>query len=159
MYSQGIYRTKKTGRLSKQFTEMIEKNHLEITEYFMNDLFKNNDTAAYRSADRYLVYQSSDMIFRDLSVWLNRGYPKKKIKERYIALGKDHYSRGIPFPQVQKAMVLQKRYLWLLVMEQLTDEKTDYIEAVELHNRVTLFFDRATYYMLKGYDESIFKYF
>ena len=150
---------RKINLFLNKFVRLVEENHQTITEYFMNDLLKNNDTNAYRSMDKYIIYESSNMIYRNLSHWISQTYSKESIKERYIALGKDRSSRAIPFPQVQKAMVLQKRHLWLFVMENMDDDIIDLIETHELNNRVALYFDRATFFMLKGYDEKINKKF
>ena len=147
---------KKKSVLLNRFVKLIEEKHLEITEAFMNDLLKKPDTAAYHAIDRYTMYEASDMIYRDLSTWIAKEYPKKKIEERYLKIGKERFAMGIPFPQVQKAIVLQKRHLWLFVIDKLYDDKTAYMEALELNNRVTLYFDRAVHYMLQGYHDMIY---
>ena len=121
----------------------------------MNDLLKNNDTTGYHNLNREQIYNASDVIYRDLSKWIVKDYPKEKIEERYRRLGRDRFDQNIPFPQVQKAMVLQKRHLWLFVMDKLYGDLTSYKEAVELNNRVVLFFDRATFFMLNGYYQKI----
>ena len=144
----------KSSLLFNRFVRLVEENHQEITERFMNDLLKNPDTMAYRSnADREMIYQSSDSVYRDLSQWIDREYPKEKIAEHYEKIGRERRGLGIPVSQVQKAMVLQKRHLWLFVMDKLYDDLTSYKEAVDLNNRVVLFFDRATTFMLRGYED------
>jgi len=150
---------KKINLFLNKFVQLVEENHQIITEYFMNDLLRNNDTTAYRSVDKNTIYQSSNMIYRNLSIWISKSFTKESIKERYINLGKERFCMAIPFPQVQKAMVLQKRYLWIFVMENMEEELIDYIEAQKLSNRVGLYFDRAIFFMLKGYDEEINKKF
>lgn len=142
-----------------KFINLVEENHQAITEQFMNDLLHNNDTPAYRSIDRYVIYESSNGIYRNLSKWTSQNFSKENIESKYVPLGKDRWERGIPFPQVQKAMVLQKRHLWIYVMKEMDNEIFDYMEALELNNRVALYFDRATFFMLKGYDEKINKRF
>ncbi|PKL39996.1 MAG: hypothetical protein CVV44_07190 [Spirochaetae bacterium HGW-Spirochaetae-1] len=144
---------KNANILFNSFVRLIEEEHQEITERFMNDLIKNADTSAYRSLNRDHVYEGSDVVYRDLSKFIAKAYPKDKIKEHYIKLGKERFNQGIPFPQVQKALVLQKRHLWLFVMDKLYNDLTSYKEAVDLNNRVVLFFDRATNYMLRGYED------
>ena len=150
---------KKKNHFLNRFLLLIEENHQSITDLFMNDLLHNNDTAAYRSMDKFIIYESSNIIYRNLSKWTSQNFSKENIKSKYVALGKDRWKRGIPFPQVQKAMVLQKRHLWLYVMNQIKDEVFDYMEAIDLNNQVALYFDRAVFYMLKGYDEKINKKF
>ncbi len=142
---------KRSHILTNSFVKLIEENHEKITEFFMNDLLKNPDTEAYRHISRDSMYESSDMVYRDLSQWIARDFSKKKIEERYLKIGRERYFSGIPFFQVQKALVLQKRHLWLFVMDKLYSDSTILTEALELNNRVTLYFDRAVYYILKAY--------
>jgi hypothetical protein len=150
-----IFRPKKI--LFNHFVQLVEKNHAQITERFMNDLMKNPDTDAYRTLDRGLIYEHSDIVYRDLSTWISREYPKSKIAERYMKIGEDRWNRGIPFSQVQKALSLQMRHLWLFVMDKLFSDMTAYQDALELNNRVVLYFERAMFYVLKGYEKMIYK--
>lgn len=145
----------KPNILFNRFVKLVEDNHQAITEAFMNDLLKNADTDAYRSMDRAEIYEASDTVYRDLSTWIAKSYPKERIEERYLRIGKDRFDGGVPFAQVQKAMTLQKRHLWLFVMDKLYDDATAYREALELNNRVVLYFDRATFYMLKAYQREL----
>ena len=148
---------RKKNILFNRFVKLVEDNHQIITERFMNDLIKNPDTAAYRVVDHHAVYDLVHGIYKDLSTWIAREYPKSKIEERYMKIARERFGMGIPFYQVQKAFVLMKRHLWLFVIDKLYDDKTMYEEAIDLNNRVTLYFDRALYYMLKGYFEIINK--
>jgi hypothetical protein len=137
--------------LSNKFVQLIEENYQQLTENFMNDLLKHPETQAYRTADRDEIYQASVLMYKDLSQWISRTFPKEKIEERYNKLGRERYEMGIPLQQVIKGLILQRRHIWLFVMNRMYDDKTDYMEALELNNRVTLYFDRAMLSALKGY--------
>jgi hypothetical protein len=139
--------------LFNRFVQLIEKDHQIITDRFITDLIKNPETSAYHNRDVKSIYDYCDKIYSDLSIFISSDYPKKKIEEVYTNKGKDRLNQGIPFSQVQKAITLQRRHLWLYVLDKLYDDNTAYKEAIELNNRVLLFFDRATFYMLKGYEE------
>ena len=139
--------------LSNKFVQLIEENYQHLTEIFINDLIKHPETIAYRGADRDTIYQSSVIMYKDLSTWISRAFPKDKIEERYVKLGRERFEMGIPIQQVMKGLILQRRHIWLFVMKRMYDDKTDYMEALELNNRVTLYFDRAILAALKGYME------
>ena len=42
-------------------------------------------------------------------------------------------------------------------MDKLYSDLTSYKEAIDLNNRVVLYFDRATFYMLEGHEERLHK--
>lgn len=148
---QPIIKTKNI--LSNKFIQLIEENYQELTETFINDLLKHPETIAYRGSDRDKIYESSVTMYKDLSKWISREFPKEKIEERYLKVGRERFDMGIPLQQAVKGLILQRRHIWLFVMKRMYDDKTDYMEALELNNRVTLYFDRAMLFMLKGYME------
>ncbi|MBN2160477.1 MAG: hypothetical protein JW807_13870 [Spirochaetes bacterium] len=146
---QPLVRSKKI--LSNRFIHLIEEHYEDLTQTFMTDLLKHPETTAYRGADRDEIYRSSVMIYKDLSTWISREFSKQKIEERYVKIGRVRCDMGIPVQQAMKGLILQRRHIWLFVMDKMYDDKTDYMEALELNNRVTLYFDRAMLAMLKGY--------
>ncbi|MBP7735566.1 MAG: hypothetical protein KA369_06290 [Spirochaetes bacterium] len=141
--------------LANKFVKLIEESHEELTEIFMNDLLKHPETDAYKNSDRDDIYRFSDLVYKDLSLWISKEFSKEKIDERYGKMGKERCEAGIPIEQVLKALILQRRHIWLFVMDKMYDDKTDYMEALELNNRVTLYFDRAMIAMARGYMKMI----
>jgi hypothetical protein len=146
---------RKKNILLNKFVKLIEESHAQLTEIFMNDLLKHPETSAYRNSDRDDIYQFSDLVYKDLSVWISSEFSKEKIDERYGKMGRERCEAGIPIEQVLKALMLQRRHIWLFVMNKMYDDKTDYMESLELNNRVTLYFDRAMIAMAKGYMKMI----
>ncbi len=146
-----------TNILENRFVEIIEENHQAITEQYMNDLLRNPDTVAYRNMDRQKVYEEGDRIYRELSKWIVKQYPKGEIAKYYSKLGREKFDQGVPFSQAQKAMVLQRRHLWLFILNKLYYDASLYKEALDLNNRVVLYFDRAMYHLLEGYESRIYK--
>jgi hypothetical protein len=143
--------------LANRFVELIEENHQAITEKYMNDLLKNPDTPAYRKLDRHDIYESANRIYRELSKWVVKDYTKKEIDKYYSKLAKERAEQGIPFAQAYKALVLQRRHLWLFIRERLYSDQQLYREALDLINRVVLYFDRATLSLLATYEDLIYK--
>ncbi|OHD69036.1 MAG: hypothetical protein A2W19_17435 [Spirochaetes bacterium RBG_16_49_21] len=141
--------------LTNRFVKLIEENYNTLIEIFMNDLLRHPETDAYRTVDQEKLYQFSVLIYKDLSKWISREFPKSKIEERYVKFGRERFDMGVPIQQVIKGLILQRRHIWLFVMDKMYDDKTDYMEALILNNRVTLYFDRALVYMAQGYMEML----
>jgi hypothetical protein len=61
---------------------------------------------------------------------------------------------GFSLSEVIHALILVRRHLWLKVLgEGLLDTILDLYQSIELNNRVTLFFDRAIYFITVGYQK------
>jgi hypothetical protein len=138
--------------ITNKFVRLVEENHQEIIEHFMNDVLRNKKTVAYRKLDPHDLYDIGSRVYREMSKWVAKDLPKEEVKEYYKKLGKIRHEEGIPASQFFQALVLLKRHMWLFVRKQLEDEMTDYKQAMEINDRVVLFFDRAAYYMLTGYE-------
>ena len=138
--------------ITNKFVRLIEENHQVIIEHFMNDILRNKKTVAYRKLDPEDIYEIGSRVYRELSKWVAKDLPKEEVKGYYKKLGKIRNDEGIPASQFFQALVLLKRHMWLFIRRQLENEMTDYKQAMEVSDRVILFFDRAAYYMLTGYE-------
>lgn len=147
----------KSEILTNKFVELIMENHQQITEHFMNNLLSNPETSAYKNLDSQLVYESGNRIYRELSKWITKEYPKEEIAKQFRKIGKEGFKQGIPFSHAYKALVLLRRHLWLFVEREMDSDISDLKQALDLSNRVVLYFDRAAFYMLQGYEETLYK--
>jgi hypothetical protein len=143
--------------ITNKFVRLIEENHQQIIEHFMNDVLRNKKTVAYAKLDAHDLYEIGGRVYRELSKWIAKDLPKEEVKAYYHKLGKIRHTEGIPASEFFQALVLLKRHLWLFIRTQLENEFTDYKQAMEVSNRIVLFFDRAAYYMLTGYEDEIGK--
>ena len=81
--------------------------------------------------------------------------PKEDIAEYYTALGKQRSKEGFALSEVIQALIITRRNIWLKVLsEGLLDTVLDHHQALELNNRVVLFFDRAIYFTSLGYEKT-----
>ncbi len=147
----------KSNILTNRFVELVEENHQEITELFMNDLLRDPKTIGYRNLDRQMIYESANSIYREIPKWIVKNYPKEEIEKRFRKLGRDRFEQGVPFSHVFRALVLLKRHLWVYVLQKVEEDLSVYVQAIELNNRVVLYFDRASFFMLQGYEEMLNK--
>ncbi|TAL36744.1 MAG: hypothetical protein EPN93_07945 [Spirochaetes bacterium] len=148
---------KKSNILSNKFVLLIEDNIQEIAEQFMNDLLKSPETIAYRQLGRQDVYEAAYRRLHEISQWISKNYPKQEIERYYRQIGRERYEQGIPFSAAFRFLVLLKRHMWLFVLNKLYYDATIYEQALDLNNRVVLYFDRAAYYLLCGYEDMLNK--
>ncbi len=148
---------KKSNILSNKFVALIEDNIQEIADMFMNDLLKSPETVAYRQLDRQEVYEAAYKRLHEISKWIMKDYPKQEIERYYRQIGRERFEQGIPFTAAFRFLVLLKRHTWIFVLKKLYYDATVYEQALELNNRVVLYFDRAAYYLLCGYDDMLKK--
>jgi hypothetical protein len=144
--------------LSQKFVELIEKNADKLARQWLQDVRKNVHTPAYHTFDEDLLYQRAFDMYKNLGQWLNVQTPKEQTTKYYLKYGQDRCQEGFPLPELIYSFVLFRRHLWLYILHSgFLDTAYELLRALELNNRVILFFDRALHSMVRGYEGCVKK--
>jgi hypothetical protein len=93
-------------------------------------------------------------MYKNLGQWLNVQTPKEQTSRFYQKYGQDRCQEGFPLPELIYSFILFRRHLWLFILHSgFLDTAYELLRALELNNRVILFFDRALHSMALGYEE------
>ena len=94
-------------------------------------------------------------IYRHLGEWL-LGKNELDIEQRYREIGSRRAQQKVPLSEVVQAIVLVKENLWeFLKSEAVTDQAMEIMGELELLQMLEMFFDRAIYYGVVGYEEEV----
>jgi hypothetical protein len=139
--------------------KLIEDNADELSKRLVKDLLSREETKGYRTLSEDLVRERVRDVYSKLGSWLStEKHASGEIRNVYTELGKKRFREGIPLHEVVLAFMLIKRHLWLYVREkQFFDSAYELYQALELNNRVVLFFDRVIYFVTIGYEEELLK--
>lgn len=92
-------------------------------------------------------------IYRHLGEWL-LGKNELDIEHRYRQIGARRAHQQVPLSEVIQAIVLTKENLWdFLKSEAVIDRAVEIMGELELLQMLEMFFDRAIYYAVVGYEE------
>lgn len=139
-----------------KLVKLIEDNQKELTNRSLKDLQEREETKRYRSVQPELLAERVSDVFSKLVYWLNKERRAVDLQKYYTDLGKRRFNEGIPLSEVVLAFMLLKRHLWLFVTEkQFFDSTYECYQALELNNKVVLFFDRVIYFTIRGYEEEV----
>ncbi|HOO38596.1 MAG TPA: hypothetical protein PLV78_09810 [Deltaproteobacteria bacterium] len=139
--------------------KLIEDNAEELSKRLVKDLLSREETKGYRTLSEDLVQERVRDVYSKLGSWLStEKHTSGEIRKVYTELGRKRLREGIPLHEVLLAFMLIKRHLWLYVQEkQFFDSAYELYQALELNNRVVLFFDRVIYFVTMGYEEDLLK--
>ncbi len=141
-----------------KLVKLIEDNQDELTRRSSKELLSREETQCYRSLPVDILSERIYDVYSRLISWLNKERRSGDIKKYYTELGKRRFHEGIPVSEVIIAFMLLKRHLWLFVTErQFFDSTYECYQALELNNKVVLFFDRIIYFSAQGYEEELGK--
>lgn len=142
--------------ISEKLVSLIESNADDLTKHWLGDVRENPSTPTYHEFDEEKLYKRAHLVYSQLSHWISRSTSKDEIRNYYTRLGQERFEEGFALHEVVSALVLLKRHLWLYILSdgQLSTAFELY-QSLELNNRVVLFFDRAIYYTIIGYEEAV----
>lgn len=90
-------------------------------------------------------------VYSRLSKWLT-STGDHEIEDTYNRFGERCHSRGFRMEEMVMLLILIKRHLWLHLLEQgIMTTNIEVYQALDVNNKVVLYFDRAIYFGLIGF--------
>lgn len=154
--STGESKTGKNGGnyLSDKLVNTVEIHAEVIAKRWTGEVRSNRSTPTFERSDPMLLYQRVLLILSHFSKWLSGHYSDEVEREFYRTLGKLLKKEEYPVSEVISAVSLLRKHIWEFALEQhVWTRSIDIYMSQELERRMVLFFDRATYYMVKGFED------
>lgn len=138
-----------------QFAKFIEKFHEQIRDNFLEDTFDKRELLSHYQLGREMLQELADNILAEFTKNVDRKTAVEFIADRYVQLGVRCFEDGLSFSEMVRVLILLKRHIWLFFQESnFAGQPFDVRSIVALNNRTALFFDRAIYYFLVGYEQA-----
>lgn len=139
--------------VSRKLVDLIERGAEDLTRRWMKDVRAQDSLPHYRAHAEDQVYDRGFQVYSQLGRWLSQDMTKGEIRDYWMALGRERCKEGYALSEIVQALCLIRRHLWIKVdSEGLLDTALDLRHAIELFTRVLIFFDRAIYYAVVGYE-------
>ena len=125
----------------------------ELATNWMKIVRNHQMTRSYQAFDLEKARDRALTVFTQLSRWLLGDFTKGDIESTFTALGAMRRREGFALAEVIRALTVTRRVLWFKVQaEGLVNKGLGPQPALELNNRVLLFFDRAMYFTAVGFE-------
>jgi hypothetical protein len=139
--------------ISDKLVNLIENNARQLSTNWLKDVRNHPTTPTYHEYDEKELYDRAFDVYSRLSKWISKETSKEEIYDHFFALGVQRRKEGFALSEVIQALIITRRHIWLKVMsEGFLDTALDMYKALELNNRVILFFDRAIHFTALGYE-------
>jgi hypothetical protein len=139
--------------VSQKLVRLIEHNADELTKNWLRDIKQQTGLPTYRSYNEKELYNRAFRVFSQLGKWISQETTKEEVRDYWTALGKQRRKEGFALSEIIHSLSFIRLHLWYKVQaEGLLDTVLDLYSAMELHNKVMIFFDRAVYYAALGYE-------
>ena len=152
--STGIGGAKGEDFLSDKLLRLIEKNAETIGRRWLADVKTNKTTHTYSISDEHRTFQRFIKLLGQFSKWLGGTCSDQEIRDNYRALGRQRKEEGFKLSEVLSALSLIRKHIWEFALSHQVWTKTiDIYMSLELERRMVLFFDKAAFYVTKGYED------
>ena len=139
---------------SRRLVDLIERNADELTTSYVEDIRRDPRMPSYQGFDQKEIYRRAYRVYSQLGKWVSHEATKEEVRSYWTALGRQRRREGFPFSEIVLSLCHIRRVLWEKVQsEGVLDTALDLYQAMDLHHRVVLFFDRAIYYAAMGHEE------
>jgi hypothetical protein len=138
-----------------EFAKFIQRFREEIKEAFLEDTFHKRELLAQYQLGQEMLEDLSDSILSEFVVNIDRRTKVEAIADKYVQLGIRCADDGLSYSEMVRVFILLKRHIWLFFQESnFAGQPFDVRSIVALNNRTALFFDRAVYYFLVGFEQT-----
>ncbi len=134
---------------------LFERFHQDIRDAFIDDAFHKREILSHYQLAREMLQELADTVLSEFTTNIDKKTPVETIADRYVQLGIRCCEDGLSYSEMVRVFILLKRHTWLFFQESnFAGQPFDVRSIVALNNRTALFFDRAIYYFLVGFEQT-----
>jgi len=140
--------------LSTRLLHEIEAHADQLASAILCRFDANENLAGYQALSPTVLHDRIREVCEHLGEWLTEK-TEDSLRERYTALGRRRFVEGVPLDEVVLAFQITKdRILAFARSQGFSDTALELFGREELELRVSHFFDRAIYYLVRAYEEA-----
>ncbi|MCK4413172.1 MAG: NUDIX domain-containing protein [Candidatus Eisenbacteria sp.] len=142
--------------LSDALVALIRDHAGEIADAWLEDVRSNPTTPSYGSYDPQELLGRGEQALSQFSRWLRGDEAEQEIRDFYRRLGAQRGAEGFAPHEVVSSLTLLRKHVWLFARRQgMWERPIDVYRVLELDRRLVLFFDRAVYQTIKGFQAGL----
>jgi len=142
--------------ISDTLVRLIEDHTVEILKRWRDQIENDPTTQSFSEKNMDYIETKLRSVLGYLGKWVSYDTGKEEVGKLYAREGIELFKMKIPLCEAERALFVLRRTLWLFVENECSFESAYQMHQMrELSDRVILFFDRALYYLIRGYTEEM----
>jgi hypothetical protein len=139
----------------EKLISMLEQQADSLSESWVQLLKENKNTGAYQQLDQDSLIKHSHFVYQQLRLWLDWQSTSAEVAKLFWQVGVDRRSQAVPLSDSHYALVLARRNLFINILEKMGEDNAhDMQELITFTSRITYFFDKIGYFVIRGYEGS-----
>jgi len=141
--------------LSDALVAMIRDHAEEVTRLWYHDVRANATTTSYRKLDADTLFDRGYTAVSQFGRWLRGREADNEVRTFYRALGRERRQQGFAVHEVLSSLTLLRKHVWTYARgEGVWEKPIDVYRVLELNRRIALFFDKAIYHTVRGFEQT-----
>lgn len=141
-----------------KFVNMIESNSGELARRWARGVLESEFTRTYHVVPEERLVRMARNVYENLGKWLDRATTRIEIGKIYAHLGRERYKEGFPLCELLYSLNYEKKLLTDYITSQgVMPDAMNLYSAMDFMEALYHFFDIAVYYVVRGFQEEIFK--
>lgn len=140
--------------LYQKYIRLVEDHAEQLTKKWSTEVRNNPSTPGYKNIPQHQLDERVYDVFKRLGAYLMEDEPDfKKTAEHFIKLGRERAGEGMKVSEVIYALILERVVIWNFIVEEgLISNTLDLHEALGFYMKINNFFDKAEYFIAKGFE-------
>lgn len=139
--------------LSDRLAWLLEKHADRLTQGWITMLKSNVNTQSYHNIEDTSLVARIREVYEKMSLWLDWEVSTKDLARYFMMIGQERKRENIAISEIVYAVILARRNLFdHLNKENVPETALDLQRIIEFNTRVNYFFDKAVYFVIKGYE-------
>ena len=145
-----------TGKemLSDSLVGFVSEHAAYVARLWLADVRSSRSTIRYMLLDPDSLLEECTAGLQLLGRWLEGENTEDKMRSFYRDLGARRRAQGMESFEMLSAVLLLKKHIWTFARSQgVWESPVEAYRVMELQSRFAVFFDRASYYLMRGFAE------
>ncbi len=152
---KGLHSEDDNELLSDALVSMVQDHAEEVTHLWHEEVRSNPTTASYRDIDSDRLFQRGYVAISQFSQWLKGREADQEVRLFYRELGRERKVQGFAVHEVLSSLSLLRKHIWTYTRTRdVWERPIDVYRVLELNRRIALFFDKAIYNTVRGFEEA-----
>jgi hypothetical protein len=137
--------------LTEKLVEIIESRSEDLSMTWYREVKESPYTPNVKNLSEEEALAIARRVYSKLSHWLIP-QTESEIESTYLRFGEQCFYKEFRMEEMVMLLVLIKRHLWLHLLEEgVMTTNIEVYQALDVNNKVVLYFDRAIYFSLIGF--------
>lgn len=142
-----------SAMLSDALVALVRDHAEEVTHLWLGEVRSNLTTPSYRKVDRDELFERGYSAVSQFGRWLRGREADAEVRAFYRNLGIQRKAQGFAIHEVISSLSLLRKHVWTFVRGRgMWERPIDVYRVLELNRRIALFFDKAVFHTVLGFE-------